>query len=157
MPISIWPGRQPFSVWAPYTNPIEVAAGTYALQIVPTGAAAGSQILAEATVPVVAEQSYILVITGTADTLGPWPSNQEDLSPIAEGQTRLALIHAVPRGPASRLEVDGVPLGDPVDFGLVGTALHRRSGGAPSDLRQFRTQLAELDAALARSRRTPRS
>ncbi len=131
-----------------YTNPIEVAAGIYALQIVPTGAAAGSQILAEATVPVVAEQSYILVITGTADALTV-AVYQEDLSPIAEGQTRLALIHAVPRGPASRLEVDGVPLGDPVDFGLVGTAYTVEAGAHHLTFASSETQLAELDAALA--------
>ncbi len=131
-----------------YTNPIAVAAGTYALQVVPSGAATGSQILAEATVPIEAEQSYLLVVTGTADTLTV-AAYQEDLSPLAEGQTRLAFIHAVPRGPASRLEVDGVPLGDPVDFGQVGTAYTVNPGSHHLAVASSEAQLAELDAALA--------
>ncbi len=131
-----------------YTNPIQVEGGTYFLQVVPSGALPSTQILASMSLNVIPNESFLVLITGTADAL-IIATFQENLSPIAGDQSRLAFIHAVPRGPAFTPQVDRQPLGDRIDYGqvspgyLVSPAAHQLSfiGGE--------VPLADLNTSLA--------
>lgn len=131
-----------------YTNPVHVESGTYFLQVVPSGARPSTQILASTNLNVIPDESFLVLITGTADSL-IITIFQEDLSPVAGDQSRLAFIHAVPRGPAFTPQVDQQPLGDQIDYGqvspgyLVEPAAHRLSFlGGEEALVDLNTSLA---------------
>jgi hypothetical protein len=134
-----------------YTNPVGVEGGTYFLQVVPTGALPSTQILAQTTISVIPDQSFLVLITGTADALTIMVF-QEDLTPIPSGKSRLAFIHAVPRGPACTPQVDSQPLNERLDFGQVSASYLFEAVAHRISCYGGETLLADVDTALAPQR-----
>ncbi len=131
-----------------YTNPITVESGVYLVQVVPAGALPSTQVLAETTLNIIPEQSFLVVITGVPDTL-TISVFQEDLSPISGGLTRLAFLHAVPRGPAFTPRLDSQPFNEQLDFGQVSAGYLVDPGAHRLAFYGGDTFLADIDAALA--------
>ncbi len=131
-----------------FTNPVPVATGAYYLQVVPANALPDTQVLADTTLAVEADQTYLVVITGTADALVV-SVYQEDLSPIPAGKTRLAFLNAVPRGSAVTGRVDAQPFADSLDFGHVSATYLIDSGAHRVAFYAGDTLLAAQDTVIA--------
>ncbi|NPV66865.1 MAG: DUF4397 domain-containing protein [Anaerolineae bacterium] len=131
-----------------YTNPTSVAAGVYYLQAVPAGARPSTQVLADTTATLEPEGSYLILVSGTAETLN-FAIFQEDLSPIPTGQARLAYLHAVPRGVPVQPRVDGQPYPEVLDFGQVSAGYPVDAGPRQLSVTSGETTIATLGATLA--------
>lgn len=131
-----------------FTNPVAVPVGVYTLQVIPAGAQIDTQVLAETSVNILPEQSFLALITGTAETLNI-SVFQEDLSAIPQGQSRLAFLHGVPRGPLFSPRVDAQPLPDILDLGQVSAGYLFESRPHRLAFYAGDTLLASIDAALA--------
>ena len=131
-----------------FTNPIQVAAGSYNLQVVPVGALPSTQVLASGPITIEAEQSYLVLVTGASDSLSV-AVFQEDLSPIPSGQSRLSFLNAVPRGLVSTPQIDGQPLAASLDFGQISPAAVIAAGAHRFAFASGDTLLASLNSALA--------
>jgi hypothetical protein len=131
-----------------FTNPVGVNAGTFYLQVVPTNALPNSQILADTTIAIEADHAYLILVTGTEETLTV-SVFEENLSPLAEGETRLSFIHAVPRGPAFTPQIDRQPLGDNLEFGAVSVGYTIEAAAHQLAFYAGDTLLADIDTALA--------
>ncbi len=130
------------------TNPVSITTGTYYLQIVPVGALPDSQVLADTTLAIEADQSYIVLISGTAETL-IISVYQEDLSAIPPTQARIAFLNAVARGPNVTARVGNQPFADVLDFGQVSAGYHVEAAAQPIAFYAGDRELAAFQAALA--------
>lgn len=130
------------------TNPISITTGTYYLQIVPVGALPDTQVLADTTLAVDADQSYLVLISGTAETL-IISVYQEDLSAIPASQARIAFLNAVPRGPNVTARVGNQPFADVLDFGQVSAGYHVEAAARTIAFYAGDRELAAYQAALA--------
>ncbi len=131
-----------------FTNPIPVESGTYFLQVVPAGALPDTQILAETVLEIPPQASLLVLIAGTAETLNV-SVIPETLSPLPAGQSRVAFIHAVPRGPTFTPTVNGQPLGDPLDFGQASPPHLLTAGAYNLAFTNDDAVLADIQAVLA--------
>ncbi|MBN1967237.1 MAG: DUF4397 domain-containing protein [Anaerolineae bacterium] len=134
-----------------FTNPVNIAAGEYVLQVVPTGALPNTTVLTETVISVQAETSSIILVTGTADAL-TISVFAEDLTPIPAGQSRITLINAIPRGPQTVLEIDEIPLSGALDFGQVSGGTLVEAAHHQIDAVSTNEVLGSLDMALAAGR-----
>lgn len=131
-----------------YTNPTSVAAGVYYLQAVPAGARPSTQVLADTTTTLEPEGSYLILVSGTAETLN-FAVFQEDLSPVPPGQARLAFLHAVPRGVPIQPHIDGQPYPDVLDFGQASAGYPVEAGLRQLSIISGDAAIATLEATLA--------
>lgn len=131
-----------------YTNPVIVTTDTYYLQAVPVNALPDSQVLADTTLTVAADQSYIVVITGTAETL-IISVYQENLTELPANSSRIAFLNAVPRGPNLTPQIDNQPFNDLLDFGQVSASYVVDTGPHQILFSAGEERLAELDTVLA--------
>lgn len=131
-----------------YTNPTSVAAGVYYLQAVPAGARPSTQVLADTTATLEPEGSYLILVSGTAETLN-FAVFQEDLSPIPPNQARLAFLHAVPRGVPIQPYIDDQPYPEVLDFGQASAGYPVEAGRRQLSVTSGDSTIATLDATLA--------
>ncbi len=88
-----------FSGW------VAVPAGEHQVQVVPTGADVSSAVI-DATVTLEAGAAYQVAATGLVAEITP-QIYQVDLSDLADGQTRIRVIHNSPGAPAVDIAVKG--------------------------------------------------
>lgn len=131
-----------------HTNPVIVTTASYYLHVVPVNALPDSQVLADTTLAMEPDQSYIVVITGTAETLVV-SVYQEDLSILPDNSSRIAFLNAVPRGPNLTPQIDTQPFADLLDFGQVSAGYIVESGARQLVFLAGEQRLSELDTALA--------
>ncbi|PJF40489.1 MAG: DUF4397 domain-containing protein [Chloroflexi bacterium] len=80
------------------TQPSGIVEGDYTLRVVPTGNAPEDNTLFETSLSVKGGNSLILLFTGTTDALN-LSLFTESNEPLDGNQSRLTIIHAIPRGP----------------------------------------------------------
>ncbi|MBN2472070.1 MAG: DUF4397 domain-containing protein [Anaerolineae bacterium] len=130
------------------TNPTSITTGTYYLQVVPVGAIPDSQVLADTTLAIEADHSYIVLLSGTAETL-IISVYQEDLSTIPAKQARIAFLNAVPRGPNVTARVGNQPFADVLGYGQVSAGYHIDAAAQTVAFFAGERELASYQAALA--------
>ncbi|GAB4570261.1 MAG: hypothetical protein Kow0077_04030 [Anaerolineae bacterium] len=131
-----------------FTNPVVVETGVYYLQVVPVGALPDSQVLADSTLNIEADQSYLVLVSGTAETLIV-TVYQEDLSPMSAQEARIAFLHAAPRTPATTPQIDSQPLADTLDYGQVSAGYTVPTGAHRVLFKSGASELASANIALA--------
>ncbi len=102
------------------TGYIELPAGTYAVAIAPAGTSLNDAVLS-ADVSLMAGMAYTAAAAGALADL-QLLAFEDDLSPTADGEARVAVYHLSPDAPAVDVKLaDGTPLLTNLPFGSVGT------------------------------------
>lgn len=99
------------------TEPAGIEAGTYTVRVQPYGTRLHEVTpYYEGTLTINGGDSLILIFTGSPDapTLVTF---SDDTDPLDGNQSRVSLIHAIPRGPKASILYVGSPLSPEVDFG----------------------------------------
>lgn len=101
------------------TEPTGIVAGEYGVVILPAGRVSGeAPPLVAQPITVEGGQTLILMFTGSTDapSLAVFPENTE---PLNANESRVTLIHAVPRGSDVTLQQNLVDLTAPISFGQI--------------------------------------
>lgn len=102
------------------TGYIELPAGSYAVAIAPAGTSLDDAVLT-ADVSLMAGMAYTAAAAGALADL-ELLAFEDDLSPTAEGEARVAVYHLSPDAPAVDVKLaDGTPLLPDLPFAFVGT------------------------------------
>lgn len=109
------------------TESTGIVAGSYALKIVPAGFGPDEQIIVQTRLTLQGSKSYILLFSGTTGTLTLSPF-EENVEPLNSGESRVNVIHAVPRGVDFVLREGNNNLTAPVSFGQQSTPVILPSG-----------------------------
>lgn len=109
------------------TEPTGIVAGDYNLRVVPAGAGLDGQTLLMTPISLRGGTSVILLITGTPDALTLATFN-EQTEPLDSSQSRVSVIHAVPRGADFVLRDAANALTPPISFGQQSDGIVLPSG-----------------------------
>lgn len=111
-----------------YTDQSGLTAGDYQVTVMPSGVRRDTaEPLLSSALSIRGGQSLILAITGTPDALA-LVTYEEAAGPLNRGQSRLRVIHAVPRGPDFTLRRDGSDITPVMSFGQASEAFTFDSG-----------------------------
>jgi hypothetical protein len=87
------------------SDSLAVPAGTYRIQVAPTGAGLGSAVL-DATLPLNAGTAYTIAAVNRVAAIEPLVL-VDDTSPVPAGKSRVRLLHASPDAPAVDIKLAG--------------------------------------------------
>lgn len=129
------------------TAPTGLAAGDYRLQIRASGSGADSPPILEQSLQVRGGQTLILLFTGTPETpaLTIIPEINE---PLNRGETRITVIHAIPRGPDIAIRQGGANLTPVFSFGQASLPVVIASGPSTLSMQSGEQSVFDYPATL---------
>lgn len=129
------------------TAPTGLVAGDYRLQIRASGASADVPPILEQSLQVRGGQTLILLFTGTPETpaLITIPEINE---PLNRGETRVTVIHAIPRGPDVALRQGGANLTPVFSFGQASLPVVIASGPSTLSMQSGEQSVFDYPATL---------
>lgn len=130
-----------------FTEQSGIVAGTYNLRIVPTDNPVETVPLYQTTLSIAGGQSLLLILTGTADALS-LITFDETSQPLRSTQSRLNIIHAIPRGPDFTVQKDDRDITSTLSFGGRSEPLILESGLTNLALQSGVTRLLDYPITL---------
>lgn len=108
-----------FLSYAQLTEPTNLVAGNYLVRVVLSGNDPETETITEQRIEIQGGDAAIVVFTGTLDAPA-LVSLREDLRPLDSEQTRVTVMHAMPRGPAFTLTNSAsTALTESLEFGNI--------------------------------------
>lgn len=110
------------------SNPVEVPSGTTILRVMPAGRPPSSrEALFEGQFELSPNQNLVVYLFGSADSL-LLETYDTDVSPLADGQSRLYVIHAIPNGPGINVLANEQPVAEELIYGEQTTPTELAAG-----------------------------
>ncbi len=130
-----------------FTDQSGIVAGNYNLRIVPAGASVESEPLYQTPISIQGGQSLLFILTGTNDALN-LITFDETTPPLRSTESRIHVLHAIPRGPDFTVQQDNTDITGIISFGGRSEPLILPSGQTNLALQSGTTRLLDYPISL---------
>lgn len=130
-----------------FTDPSGITAGDYELRVVPSGSPANTPALVTSPFSIQGGQTLVVLVTGTPDALAVSIFNESNRA-LSSQESRINVVHAVPRGADFILQRDGINLTSNLSFGQSSPELILTSGQTSLRFQSGTTTLLDFPVEL---------